>query len=156
VTSLVAAAREVLDERFVDAVLARFPGRGVDARSFALTYRVLLVRAANGVPLDLALGSTGVEIESVDRSTAWEIDPGCSIRTCSAEDLVVHKLIAGRPRDVADIEGIVARQMDDLDVGRIRNCIAGFAELKEDPDLGRPLETALSDAFRRRGGGSAR
>ena len=135
--------------RFVDAVLARFPGRRADARAFALTYRVLLVQAGNGVPLDLALGSTGFEIESVDRSTTWDVEPGCTIRTCSAEDLIVHKLVAGRPRDVADVEGIVVRQFDHLDVKRIRVWLAGFAELKEDQDLGRPLETALASARRR-------
>ena len=48
---------------FVDAALARFPGRRPDARPFALTYRVLLVQADNGVAIDLALGSTVFEIE---------------------------------------------------------------------------------------------
>jgi hypothetical protein len=143
------------EERLVDAVLARFPGRRADARAFALAYRVLLVQATNGVPLDMALGSTGFEIESVDRSTAWDVEPGCSIRTCSAEDLIVHKLIAGRPRDVADVEGIVVRQFDRLDVARIRKWVAGFAELKEDQDLGRPLEAALANARRRLSHGTA-
>jgi hypothetical protein len=143
-------------ERLVDEVLERFPGRRVDSRTFALTYRVLLVRAANGVAIDLALGSTGFESESVERSTPWEVEPGCPIRTCSAEDLIVHKLIAGRPRDLADIDGIVMRQFARLDLERIRTWIAGFAGLKEDTDLGRPLEMALVAARRRRGEGTPR
>jgi hypothetical protein len=72
------------------------------------------------------------------------------IRTCSAEDLVVYKLIAGRPRDVSGVEGIVARQFGRLDVERVRRTLAAFAELKEDPDLGRPLEDALKKVLRRR------
>lgn len=152
VTVLVDLAQE---EQFVDAVLGRFAGRRVDARAFALTYRVVLVRAENGVPIDIAFGGTGFESESVHRATPWEIEPECSLRTCSAEALIVYKLVAGRPRDVADVEGIVTRQVEHLDVAPIRAWIAGFAELKGDPELGRPLETALAEARRRTGGRSA-
>jgi hypothetical protein len=69
-----------------------------------------------------------------------------TIVTCSAEDLVIYKLIAGRARDVADIEGIVRRQQASLDAARIREYGELFAELKEEPDLLRPFETALSRA----------
>ena len=138
------------EARFVDGVLGRFDGRRPDAHRFALTYRVLLVRASAGVPLDMALGSTQFEVESVDRSSNWEIEPGRVIRTCSAEDLLVHKLIAGRPRDVADVESIVARQFGRLDVDRVRQVVAAFADLKEDAELGRPFEDALAKAVRRR------
>ena len=138
------------EARFVDSVLSRFPGRRPDVRRFALTYRVILVRASAGVPLDIALGSTQFEIESVDRSSSWEIEPGRVIRTCSAEDLLVHKLIAGRPRDVADVEGIVVRQFGRLHVDRVRRVVAAFAELKEDAELGRSFENALTKAERAR------
>jgi hypothetical protein len=30
--------------------------------------------------------------------------PEKSIRICSAEDLIIHKAVAGRPQDVADIQ----------------------------------------------------
>jgi hypothetical protein len=33
---------------------------------------------------------------------------------------VVYKCVAGRPRDVLDVEGIVARQADALDATAIR------------------------------------
>jgi len=134
------------EARFINSVLGRFDGRRPDTRRFALTYRVLLVRARVGVPLDMALGSTQFEVESVDRSSIWEIEPGRVIRTCSAEDLLIHKLIAGRPRDVADVETIVARQFGRLDVERVRRTLAAFAELKEDPELGRPFEDAIAKA----------
>ena len=45
------------EEAFIDGLLAGFEGRRPDARSFALRYRVLLLRASNGVPLDVALGA---------------------------------------------------------------------------------------------------
>ena len=65
------------------------------------------------------------------------------IPTCSAEDLIVYKLVAGRPQDLIDVEGIVRRQRDRLDVARIREWGRQFAELKEDPNLLQPFEAAL-------------
>ena len=136
------------EARFIDDVLARFQPRREDARAFALAYRVLLVRASSGVPVDIAIGGSGFEAESVERSTEWEIEAGAMIRTCSAEDLLLHKLIAGRPRDLADIDTIVARQRRRLDVARVRTLVAVFAELKEDSELGRPFEEALMKTAR--------
>lgn len=43
---------------------------------------------------------------------AWpsEFLPGIKLKTCSAEDLVVHKAFASRTKDWLDIEGIILRQ----------------------------------------------
>jgi hypothetical protein len=38
-----------------------------------------------------------------------------SLRTCSAEDLVVHKVFAGRDQDWLDVAGIIVRQGAALD-----------------------------------------
>ena len=134
------------EEPVVDACLARFRGRLTDARDFALQHRVLLIRADNGVDLDLALGASSFEVASIDRAIPYEFSPDHSLRTCSAEDLIVHKTVAGRPHDVADIRGIVIRQHGRLDLAHIRHWLALFAEIKGDPELGRPFEDALKAA----------
>ena len=53
-----------------------------------------------------------------------------ALRTCSAEHLVVYKLVAARPRDLIDMDGIVRRQGTRLDVELIRRWGRQFAELK--------------------------
>lgn len=130
----------------VDACLARFSARLHDAREFALRHRVVLVRASNGVDLDLALGASSFELGSLTRATSHEFAPGCVLPTCSAEDLIVHKSVAGRPQDVADIRGIVNRQRGKLDLAYVRRWLAVFAEIKNEPDLGRPFQDALKAA----------
>jgi hypothetical protein len=45
------------------------------------------------------------------------------IRTCSAEDLIVYKAFADRPRDWIDVEGVLLRQQGRLDLELV------FAEL---------------------------
>jgi hypothetical protein len=46
------------EEPYVDALLDRFEPRRPDARDFALRYRVVLVRASSGIPVDASLGAS--------------------------------------------------------------------------------------------------
>jgi hypothetical protein len=128
------------EESTLDSLLAHFEARAQDAREFALTNRVLLIRTGDGVSVDVALAAFPFEVEAIQTATPWSIAPGIEIRTCSAEHLVVYKLVAARKRDLSDVEGIVLRQRRKLDAGRIRRWGRLLAELKEDPDLLRPFE----------------
>ena len=50
----------------------------------------------------------------------YEVQPGKSIYLCSAEDLIIHKAVAGRPQDISDIRGVIYRQGDKLNITTIR------------------------------------
>jgi hypothetical protein len=78
------------EERYIDALLARFEARRDDAREFAVRYRVVLLET-NAVPVDVALGAMPFEERAVKRATPWAVADGATIRTCSAEDLIVFK-----------------------------------------------------------------
>jgi hypothetical protein len=129
------------ERRPVELLLRAFTARRPDALEFAIVNRVLLIEAKNGVAVDVGLAGSAFEVEVLERSSSWAYGDAV-METCSAEDLVIYKLVAGRPRDVADIEGIVRRQGTRLDVERIRRYGALFAEVKEEPDLLRPFEQA--------------
>ena len=131
------------EQRPLDLLLGAFTPRRADARAFAIANRVLLIQSTNGVAADIGLAGSPFEVEVLDRSSAWDVAHDVVIVTCSAEDLVIYKLVAGRARDVADIEGIVRRHGAGLDVDRIRRYGALFAELKEEPDLLRAFELSL-------------
>ena len=134
------------EEHVLDTLLTRFRPRTPGARAFALERRVFLLETADGVKIDVALAAFPFELEAIDTATSWKLAPGVALRTCSAEHLVVYKLVAARPQDLIDVEGIVRRQGRRLDVDRIRRWGQEFAELKEDPDLLRPFEDALRRA----------
>jgi len=134
------------EEAVVDALLQRFAARGPTARQHALDYRVLLLTASNGVSLDISLAALPFEEEVLQRASRWREVDKVWLVTCSAEDLVIFKLVAGRPGDIQDIIGIVHRQGSRLEIERIRRWGAQFAELKQDPDLLRPFEDALRNA----------
>jgi hypothetical protein len=131
---------------FVDTLLARFEGRLPDAREFALRNRVLLLRSSGGVPLDVALGAMPFEERAVARASDFTIAPEAVILTCGAEDLVVFKAFAGRPRDWLDIEGIAIRQAGRFDERLIWTELVPLLELKESPEDARQLRAILARA----------
>ena len=125
---------------FIRQVLEHFPGRIANAEEFARRNRVILVTASNGCPADISLGLPGYEEEVMQRASEVELEPGKAIRICSAEDLIIHKAVAGRPQDVRDIEGIIYRQRKALDVAAIRRWLRAFAELLDNPEISERFE----------------
>lgn len=125
---------------FINTLLGRFAARIDDAVTFALDNRVLLLRADSGVGLDIALGGLPFEEAAVHRSSLFTFPPEIPIRTCSAEDLVVLKAFANRPKDWVDIDGILIRQTATLDWAYVRQHLEPLAELKEEMDILTRLE----------------
>jgi hypothetical protein len=128
------------EEGFVRKLLNRFDARIADAATFALTRRVLLLRAGSGVGLDIALGGLPFEETVVARSSLFEFPAHTELRTCSAEDLVVLKAFAARGKDWLDVEGVIIRQSGKLDWSYIRSQLRPLAELKEAPEIIEELE----------------
>ncbi|MDQ8164712.1 MAG: hypothetical protein P3A28_03010 [Gemmatimonadota bacterium] len=120
---------------FAQALLAEFESRIPDAAAFAEQNRVLLLRTDDGFGLDIALGAMPFEERSIVRSTQIELVPGAVLRTCSAEDLVVHKAFAARPQDWVDVEGVILKQRGVLVWPQIWSELSDLAALKEAPEL---------------------
>ena len=120
------------EEPYVDALLAKLRARIADAREFALRHRTLLVAASNGVHVDIALGAMPFEERTVERASAFEISDTDSVTTCSAEDLIVHKVFAGRDKDWLDVQSIVTRQGRSLDAQLIWTELLPLLELRDD------------------------
>lgn len=124
------------EERFIRLILASgYRGRIPDAASFAQRNRVLLVYSPDGISIDIVLAGLPFEALLVERASLFEFEPGCPLRTCSAEDLIVQKLFAFRPRDVLDVETVVVRQRRRLDWAYIETHLAPLAELKDQPEI---------------------
>jgi hypothetical protein len=137
------------EEVFVDALLQNYEGRLRDAREFALRCRVLLARTRTGVDLDISLGGLPFEENCVQRSSVWKIGGTKPLTTCSAEDLIVLKVFAGRDRDWSDIEGVLIRQRGQLDLTRIRGDLRPLMELKEDAASLQKLERLIAQVNQR-------
>ncbi len=137
------------EEKFVDALLTELLPRRPDAREFALTRRVLLAKTPEGVEVDIALGVLPFEERTVTRASLWEVRKGVTLTTCSAEDLVVHKVFAGRDLDWGDVERVLTRQHGKLNLNQIRAELKPLLELKGAPESLDKLERLLATVERR-------
>jgi hypothetical protein len=132
------------EARFIDELLVAYQGRVEGPRAFALANRVLLLYGPSRVPLDIALAAMPFEERCIDRASAFDIGNGQSLLTCSAEDLVVLKAFAGRERDWLDVDTIVLRQGQTLDVDAIWRELTPLLELKEDVETAARLRRVLT------------
>jgi hypothetical protein len=102
---------------------------------FAQRTRVLLLKSADGVGIDIVLAGLPFEARVIERSSPWEIDDDTTLRTCSAEDLLVMKCFAARDKDWADVTGILERQGGRLDLELVREELQPLAEAKQEPEI---------------------
>jgi hypothetical protein len=58
-----------------------------------------------------------------------------TLRTCSAEDLVVLKLFASGPIDIRDAESVVIRNKKTLDWLYIEDQLLPLVEVNEEPEI---------------------
>ena len=88
---------------------------------------------------DIVLAETDYQREAIERA---RVEPGggaanANVRVLRIEDVLIHKLIAGRPRDLADIEDILSGGLP-LDDGFVER----WAEYWDVLDLWRRLRSA--------------
>jgi len=137
------------EEEVLKKILSVFSPRIPDALEFALKHRICLVKNKEGCEIDISLGIPGYEEEMMRRTVECDLGEGCIVRICSAEDLIIHKAVAGRPQDLFDIEGIIMRQGDKLEVKYIRKWLKEFSYLLESKEIierfGLPWKRLMED-----------
>lgn len=120
---------------FIRSLLAAYPSRIPGAAAFAEENRVLLLKSAGGVALDIALAALPFEEEACRRATSFEFLPGLSLLTCSAEDLIIMKAFANRPKDWSDLGSVLAKQQGKVDKAYILERLTPLAEIKAAPEI---------------------
>ena len=118
--------------------------------AFVATTRVLpLVHRPSGLPLDIVLAGPGLEVAFLERARPHTIE-GVSVPVASAEDIVVMKALAGRPKDLEDVVAIAAAQGAALDERAVRERLIAIEEALGQSDLIPALDAALKQAQRTR------
>jgi hypothetical protein len=93
---------------------------------FARRSRVLLMRhAASGINIDLTFGRLSFEQAAIEQSELHDIG-GLRVRLPRVEDLLIMKAIARRPKDLQDIEGLLAAHPE-ADLVGVRQWVREFA-----------------------------
>lgn len=115
----------------ISRLLTTFPSRIENAAEFARKNRVVLAKSRSGADIDISLGIPGYEEQVIARAIDYDLGDGRIVKLCSAEDLIIHKAVAGRPQDCFDIEGIIIRQGKKLDVRYIQKWLEEFSRALE-------------------------
>lgn len=104
------------------------------ALEFARRSRVLLLRhTGSGIDLDITFGGLSFEHAAVANSAAHSVG-GVLLRLPRVEDLLVMKAVARRPKDLQDIQGLLAAHPE-ADVALVRKWVGEFAAAMSTPDM---------------------
>ena len=134
----------------VDVTLALAPdaperfAREMDAAGFALRVadpefvrrtRVMpFVHSATGMPLDIVLAGSGLEDEFLDRAVMTHIGT-LTVPVIDRADLLIAKLLAGRPKDLEDARALWHLHGGELDAARVRRTLHMLEEALSQSDL---------------------
>ncbi len=114
-----------------------------NALQFAKRSRVLLMRhTTSGIDVDLTFGELPFERAAVANCENHDVG-GIRVRLPRVEDLLVMKAIARRPKDVEDLQGLLAAHPE-LDVASARRWIREFAIAMSMPDMLREFDALLA------------
>ncbi len=115
---------------------------------FVAQTRVLpMVHLATMMPVDVVLSGPGIEELFFERAVTVEVE-GVSIPVAAPEDVVVMKVLAGRPKDLEDAVAVLAAQLSKLDLSHIRELLILLERALGQSDLLPAFDAALERARR--------
>jgi hypothetical protein len=133
-------------ERFTREMQAAGFALRLDDPDFVRRTRVMpFVHLATAMPLDVVLAGSGLEDEFLDRARAVDVG-GTIVPLIDPEDLIIAKVLAGRPKDMEDAHGLWRLRGRELDVGRIRRTLRLLEEALSQSDLLSAFESILGHA----------
>ncbi|MFN2489093.1 MAG: nucleotidyltransferase [Actinomycetota bacterium] len=88
--------------------------------------RLVPIRTAEGVRVDMALATLPFELDAIARARVIDLE-GVEIPVCVPEDLIVMKSVSRRARDHEDVIGILRRQRGSLALARLDQTISELA-----------------------------
>ena len=97
----------------------------------------------NDVPIDLTFAWLPFEEMAIARAVQLPFATGV-IRVPRVEDLLVYKLVAARPRDLDDVERLLAIHRA-IDLEQVRRPLVEFAEALAKPELIATFERLTSE-----------
>ena len=96
------------------------------------------------IRVDFIFSFTPYEQQAIERAVFQPMD-GQLVRFAAAEDLILHKLFAGRARDIEDVRGVLARKGETLDRPYLRRWAREFSVLEGKGDLAAQLDRLLAE-----------
>jgi hypothetical protein len=122
-------------EHFADDMRrAGFELRVSDPEFVRRTRVMPFIHESTGMPLDVVLAGSGLEDEFLDRAAATDVG-GAVVPLIEIGDLIVAKVLAGRPKDLEDARSLWRLHGGRIDVSRVRRTLRLLEEALNQSDL---------------------
>jgi hypothetical protein len=132
-------------QRFASAMKAAGFVLRVEDPEFIRRTRVMpFVHSATGMPLDIVLAGSGLEDEFLERARTVDLG-GTAVPLIALQDLVIAKLLASRPQDLADAQNLWRIHGHTLDERSIRRTLRLLEEALDQSDLLPGFESISQD-----------
>jgi len=106
-----------------------------EPKQFALETKVLPTEdSGSKFRVDFIFSNTPYERKAIRRAKRVSLK-GVQVRFVSLEDLVIHKLFAGRAIDLEDVKAVLIRNKKKVGIHYIRRWLREFSKLGEKKDL---------------------
>lgn len=116
----------------------------VEDPEFVRRTRVLpFVHVSSGMPVDVVLAGSGLEDEFLARARLLDVQ-GTKVPTIDPGDLIIAKVLAGRPKDIEDARGLWRIRNRELDAQRIESVLRSLEEALGQSDLVTAFEAIRS------------
>lgn len=122
------------DRLIEDLRAAGFEPRVSDPEFVRRTRVLPFVHATTAMPLDVVLAGSGLEDEFLTRVRWLDIE-GIRVPTIEPGDLVIAKVLAGRPKDLEDARGVWRALSKEIDAERIESVLRLLEEALGQSDL---------------------
>jgi hypothetical protein len=118
----------------------------VDDPDFVRRTRVMpFVHVATAMPLDVVLAGSGLEEEFLDRARMTNLGVA-TVPLLHPEDLVIAKVLAGRPKDIEDARNLWRLRGRELNGRRIRTVLRQLEEALSQSDLAPSFESIVASS----------
>jgi hypothetical protein len=113
---------------------AGFALRVADPEFVRRTRVMPFVHSATGMPLDVVLAGSGLEDEFLNRAVMTDFGT-ITVPVIDPADLLIAKLLAGRPKDIEDARALWHLRGGELDAARVRRTLHLLEEALSQSDL---------------------
>ena len=113
-----------------------------NAEDFVRKTMVLpVMHEETGIRIDFIFSFSPYERQAIKRARRIRMLDQ-DICFAAPEDVIIHKIVAGRPRDIEDVRGIFLK-MPDIDIAYIRQRLNEFSDAPEEDDIKKRLENII-------------
>jgi predicted nucleotidyltransferase len=130
---------------FIEKLNKKFKILPADPVSFLKQTGVLPVMGGDGIRIDLIFARLPYEENAIKRAATVQFGK-LSVKVCTIEDLIIHKIISKRPIDIEDVRWVIKRQWHRLNRDYLDPHVKELSHLLENPEIWQQYLSLLNEA----------